>query len=160
MDPRETEDVVHRALRALPPPRAPHTLLPRVMAAVAHLRPGYGGQAPARPAPRTWFAWPLLWQAASIAALVLLSTGIVWVWPAAWNAVSAYSAMAWSCVAPRALNFVASASAVVTFASIVWNVFLQPVVGYVMVWIVLMSVACTAFGAALGRVALGGAPQS
>jgi hypothetical protein len=152
MDPRETEDVVHRALRALPPPRAPHTLLPRIMAAVADQQ--------ARPVRPTWFAWPVLWQAASIAALVLLSTGIVWIWPTAWNVVSSYSAIAWSFAAPRVLNLVASASAVMTFGSIVWDVFLQPVVSYVMVWIVLMSVACTAFGAALGRVALGGASQS
>jgi hypothetical protein len=152
MDPRETEDVVHRALRALPAPRAPHTLLPRIMAAVADKQ--------GRPAPRTWFAWPVLWQAASIGALLLLSTGIAWIWPTAWSVVSSYSAIAWSFAAPRVLNLVANASAVMTFGSIVWDVFLQPVVSYVMVWIVLMSVACTAFGAALGRVALGGASQS
>jgi len=166
MDPRETDDVVHRALRALPPPRAPHTLLPRIMAAVADrqtadLRQGSIGQVPAAgQAPRTWFAWPLVWQAGSFAALLLLSAGIAWIWPAAWNVVSSSSALAWHFAAPRILNIVADASAVVTFGSIVWDVFFQPVVTYLMVWIVLMSIACTAFGAALGRVALGGASQS
>jgi hypothetical protein len=159
MDPRETEVVVHRALRALPPARAPQTLLPRIMAAVADRQPADLRRPPARPA-RTWFTWPLLWQAASIAALLLLSSGIVWAWPAAWNVVSSSSGMAWSFAAPRVLNLIANASAAVTFGSIVWGVFLQPVVGYLMVWIVLMSVACTALGAALGRVALGGASHS
>ncbi len=156
MDPRETEDAVHRALRALPPPRAPHTLLPRVMAAVAQQQ----NAMPARLAPRTWAAWPVLWQVASVAALLLLSTGILLVWPAVWTVVSSYSTTAWSAAAPRVLNLAAGVSSVATLGSIVWNVFLQPIVGYVMVWILLMSVACTAFGAALGRVALGGASQS
>ena len=164
MDPRETEEVVHQALRALPSPRAPQALLPRIMAAVAdqqsaHVRQGDSGQPAARPA-RTWFTWPLLWQAASIAALLLLTSGIVWIWPATWNVVSSYSVMAWSFAAPRVLHLLADASAVVTFGSIVWDVFLQPVVTYLMAWIVLMSVACTALGAALGRVALGGASHS
>jgi hypothetical protein len=156
MEPRETEDIVHRALRALPPPRAPQTLLPRVMAAVAD-RPTLPLSGPAS---RPWFAWPVAWQAASIAALVLLSTGIIWVWPAAWDLVATSSAGAWNVARPRVLNLVTSASAAATLGTIVWDVFLRPIVGYLMVWIVLMSVACTAFGAAIGRVALGGASQS
>jgi hypothetical protein len=126
------------------------------MAAVAERQ----SAATARPAAPTWSTWPILWQAASIAALLLLSTGIVWIWPAAWNVVSSYSALAWNFAAPRVLNLAAGVSAVATLGSIVWDVYLQPIVGYVMVWIVLMSVACTALGAALGRVALGGASQS
>jgi hypothetical protein len=153
MDPRETEDVVHRALKALPAPRAPRTLLPRVMAAVDDRRALLAG----RPAPGTWFTWPVTWQAASVAALLVLAAGIVWVWPAAWEAAGTSAARAWTFLEPRMVSAAASAAAVVRVIAIVWQAFVQPVVGYVLVWIVVMSGACAACVAALGRVALGGA---
>ena len=61
----DLERVAQRALERLPAPRAPHTLLPRVMAAVQQWtrRPWYA---------RAWVTWPLGWQALSTAALVLL----------------------------------------------------------------------------------------
>ena len=62
MTPDELEQRTDRRLRALPLPRAPHTLVPRVMEAVRILagRPWYA---------RTWFTWPLGGQ--------MLSAGIV-----------------------------------------------------------------------------------
>ena len=152
MDPRETEDVVHRALKALPPPRAPRTLLPRVMAAVDERRALTG----ARPA-RTWLTWPLAWQAASVAALVVLSTAIVWAWPAAWDAAAGSAGEAWMVLKPRVLSAVGTAWTASKVLAIVWETFLQPLVAYLVVWIVVMFGACAAFAAALGRVALGGA---
>jgi hypothetical protein len=60
---RDLERFVHGELAALMPPRAPRTLLPRVMAAA---RPWYA---------REWMTWPRHWQAASVVALVTLVAG-------------------------------------------------------------------------------------
>jgi hypothetical protein len=150
VDPREDE-TLHRSLRALPAPKAPDTLLPRVMAAVA--------AADARPsaqAPGTWLTWPLAWQAASIAALAMLVAGLVWIAPSARDAVDASTPGVVSAMGTRIAGAVDGIGAAVRVCSIVWSTYLQPVVGYVLVWIVMMSAACAAFGAALGRVALGG----
>ena len=71
----DLEQRVDRELRRLPAPRAPHTLLPRVLAAVEAWvnRPWYT---------RAWFTWPLGWQVASVALLVLAVAG-VWMLPPA-----------------------------------------------------------------------------
>ena len=61
MDPVDLERLTDRALRSLPTPRAPRSLLPRVLAAVAAeaSRPWYA---------RAWLSWPLHWQLVSGAA--------------------------------------------------------------------------------------------
>ena len=63
MNTPDLEPRVDRELRRLPAPRAPHTLLPRVMAAAEAWaeRPWYT---------RAWVTWPLAWQVVSVAALV------------------------------------------------------------------------------------------
>ena len=112
-DPR---DLLHRALKALPAPRAPGTLLPRVMAAAEARRRQTG--------PRPWFTWPVEWRAAAA---------------------------------------VPGSTAAAHLAAVAWEMVVQPALGYVLVWIVVMcavSVAIgAAFSAALGRVALGEASQ-
>jgi hypothetical protein len=115
----DLERLVHRELRALPPPRAPETLLPRVLAAVdawSH-RPWYA---------RAWFTWPLGWQIASAAAVAL-------VFYALWSLPSA----------PPEVAAATSASRVV------WRTLVQPLLTYVFVLVALMCVACAVFGAAL-----------
>jgi hypothetical protein len=150
MEPFDPNDAVHRALRQLPHPRAPHTLLPRVMAAVGE-----------RQAAQTWFTWPLAWRLASVAALALVVAGAVWIWPSAHGGVSAVlssgPALALWRYAASAVDSVIVAAGV---TSIVWQTFMEPIVGYLLVWIVLMSAACAGFAAMLGRVALGGASHS
>src|SRR5580765_1858939 len=68
MYPADLDRLVDRELKHLPSPRAPHTLLPRVLAAVEHWtrRPWYE---------RAWFTWPVGWQIASLAVLALLVAG-------------------------------------------------------------------------------------
>lgn len=157
MDPRdpeyrELEALVDRSLKALPAPKAPRTLLPRVMAAVAASE-----QARVRKAHRPWFTWPLAWQAALIAAVVVLA--------AAGFALASYTSSGHGLPAPAAaaplLSWASSvvevADAAVSVVSIVWQTYLRPIVGYLLAWVVLMSAACATFGLALGRVALGGA---
>ena len=67
MDPADLD--LDRALTELPRPRAPRTLLPRVMAAAAQ---------PAAPPATGWFTWPRAWQGASIAAALALTALIGW----------------------------------------------------------------------------------
>lgn len=119
MQPADLEETVHRELRQLPLPRAPETLLPRVLAAVeawSH-RPWYS---------RAWFTWPLGWQIASAAAAALVIYGL-WALP------------------PAPPEVAAATSA----TRVVWRTLVQPLLTYVFVLVALMCVACAVFGAAL-----------
>jgi hypothetical protein len=149
-EPRDLDAIVDRSLKALPPPRAPRTLLPRVMAAVAAAER-------ARAPQRTWFTWPLLWQAASVAGVVLLAWAAIVVGPALRDAVGASMPGAATAAFSRVAALVDSASSAMRVGSIVGETYLRPIAGYVLAWVVLMSAACATFGLALGRVALGGA---
>ena len=75
MDPVDLERLTDRALRTLPTPRAPRSLLPRVLAAVAAeaSRPWYA---------RAWLSWPLHWQLVSGAATVSVVVAAMFVGPA------------------------------------------------------------------------------
>ena len=128
-DNRNLEELVDRGLRRLPPPRAPHTLLPRVMAAVEAWgrRPWYT---------RAWFGWPAGWRVASIAPVALLAY-------AAWRLPPA----------PPAVVAATSASRVL------WNAVVEPLLPYILLLVVLMGLACVAFGLALNYVLLERAEQ-
>ena len=126
----ELEQKMDRELRRLPAPRAPHTLLPRVLAAVEAWvnRPWYT---------RAWFTWPVGWQAASVALLALVVAG-VWMLPPA------------------------PASVVVTTNAgrVLWRTMIEPFLAYAFVIVVIMCLACAAFGAALSYVFVERAEQS
>jgi hypothetical protein len=148
MHPDDLERLVDQALRRLPVPRAPHTLLPRVLAAAGRLsaRPWYA---------REWLAWPRGWQMASLAALMLLLAGVVWLLPYAHAVAGGVSAA----FADRVFGDVATgaqrAEAMLLAARILWRALLEPIVIYVFAIMVLVCVACAAFGAALSRIAVG-----
>lgn len=143
MDPTDLERHVDRALKALPAPRAPHSLLPAVMLAVraAALRPWYA---------RPWAGWPGQWQAASVAAvLAFLAVGAVLL-PAAPH-VAALDVV----VAPASAFF----SQVETFVSVVEilaRTVRQSVIGIALGVVVIMMATSVAVGAAIGRLAAGG----
>jgi hypothetical protein len=124
MLPADLERAVHRELQRLPLPRAPHTLLPRVLAAVDAWvnRPWYT---------RAWFTWPLGWQVASVAVVALVGYGF-WHLPPA----------------PPALQATTSAT------QVLWRTLIEPFLTYVFVVVVLMCLACAAFGAALNYLVL------
>lgn len=126
----DLEQRVDRELRRLPAPRAPHTLLPRVLAAVdAWLnRPWYT---------RAWFTWPLGWQVASVALLALAFAGI-WMLP------------------PAPPSVVVTTNA----GRVLWRTIVEPFLAYAFVIVVIMCVACAAFGAALSYVFVERAEQS
>lgn len=126
----DLEQKVDRELRRLPAPRAPHTLLPRVLAAVEAWvnRPWYT---------RAWFTWPLGWQVASVALLVLAVVG-VWMLP------------------PAPTSVVVTTNA----GRVLWRTMVEPFLAYAFVIVVIMCLACAAFGAALSYVFVERAEQS
>lgn len=126
----DLERRVDRELQRLPAPRAPHTLLPRVLAAVEAWvdRPWYT---------RAWFTWPLGWQVASVALLAFAFVG-VWLLP------------------PAPPSVVVTTNA----GRVLWRTMIEPFLAYAFVIVVIMCVACAAFGAALSYVFVERAEQS
>jgi len=160
MPPGDLEDVVDRALKRLPAPRAPHTLLPRVMAAVEDQQAARLAGSNRRTWARPWLAWPLAWQAASLAVVVALAVGTAQLWPEAEALVRQSLGPVLDDVVTPVAGMAAKATTVASVTRIMWNAIVQPLVAYVLVLVLVMCAACAAFGAALGRVVLGGVPQT
>jgi hypothetical protein len=127
----DLERLVDRELRRLPAPRAPQTLLPRVMAAVDGWaqRPWYT---------RAWFAWPLGWRVASLVPVGLL----------------VYAFWRWSLPAAPPTVVAATGAGLV-----VWSAVVEPLLPYILVVVLLMGAVCAAFGLALNYVLLERAEQ-
>lgn len=151
MNPVDLERHVDRALKALPEPRAPQALLPAIMAAAraAARRPWYA---------RPWATWPGQWQAASAAVALLLVAGFFVLapvvlpqlgWPDAFHATMRPVSEVFS-----RLDLFATA------IEILGRTFWQSIAGVAVVLVVIMLATTVAIGAAIGRVALGGAHQS
>jgi hypothetical protein len=145
MHPADLETLVGRELRQLPLPRAPQTLLPRVLAAVQAWgqRPWYE---------RAWFSWPPGWQLASIAVLLLSVGGGAVLLPATIGAASAAAAALTEELLKNVAPVAQRAEAAANAAQVIWRALLQPLVTYAFALVVVMCVACAAFGAALNRV--------
>ena len=143
------EQLVDRELKRLPQPRAPHTLMARVLAAVAAM--------PALPwYARPWRRWPLGWQLTSAAVVLTVLVGTTL---AVQYAVQMFN--------PEALPAAASASALLSRAALVtrgietiWRVLVEPLALVAIVPVLMMFGATVVFGAALGRLAFGGPSQS
>jgi hypothetical protein len=143
----ELEQLLDRRLTDVPAPRAPETLVPRVMRAVR--------TAPA-PAATGWLSWPLVWQLASGAALAVLVLGVVQLWPV----IDATLAAAWArpeAVVGSRLGAIADAVApFLTAARVIWRVVVEPVGVFLILFIAAMGAASALFGSALRHVAIGG----
>ena len=134
MDPAELERLLGRELKGLPAPRAPRTLLPRVMAAAV--------QDTAQAAPVTgWSTWSPPWQATGVATLLLLVATISWLF---------------SAPPARVVETTRTAGEVAALMRVFWDVLLQPVATYIFVLGLSLALACAAAWAAL-ELALGGA---
>ena len=154
MHPIDMERLADRKLRELPVPRAPQTLLPRVMLAVQQwtLRPWYA---------RAWFTWPAAWQVSSIAALILLvATGAALLPDAQAAAVGAAARLAPPGAVRDLAGVAQNVAAMMTAAQLLWRTLFEPLVKYVLVLVVLMGLACAALGSALNHVAFGGTSHS
>jgi hypothetical protein len=152
MDPAELERVTDRALRALPVPRAPRTLLPRVLKAVVEAsRPWYT---------RAWLNWPLHWQLVSAVAAAVVVVGATAVGPAVAAGMLEVATRTSLPVSSQFAGAVSSVEAMWEASRIVWDV-VAPVARLVALLLLVLSAACVAFGTALDRViALGGAAES
>jgi hypothetical protein len=144
MNTPDLETRVDRELRRLPAPRAPHTLLPRVMDAVQAWaeRPWYT---------RAWVTWPLAWQVVSVAALAVIVAGGAVLLPHAWSAVTSVTAVFASDDAAAVSQQVVDTT---SSARILWRTLLEPLLTYVFGIVVLMVLACVAFGTALNYVVI------
>lgn len=147
MHPVDLETLIDRELRQLPMPRAPHTLLPRVLAAVQEwtLRPWYA---------RAWFTWPFEWQVASVTALTVLVVCSAMLLPT----VQAAAAPAASTFAARVMGDVAGIAEGVEMttraARVVWRALVEPFLMYAFALVALMCLACLVFGTVLNHVVL------
>jgi hypothetical protein len=135
MDRAELDDAIDRELKRLPAPRAPRTLLPRVMAAAARRH--------AAPPPTGWLTWT--WQrrlaSAAPAALLLVAAYVLGTRPPASVA--------------RAAEAAADAATVIR---VFHDVLFQPLAVYFFGLGLLFALTCAAAWAAM-EVALGGASQ-
>jgi hypothetical protein len=128
------QDSLGRALRALPDARAPQTLAPRVMAAVAERL-----RAPLAP---TWFDWPVAAQVASVLGFLLLVAGAAMVWPTVAGSVA------------RVQEF-----EVVRVLAVLWRTVYQPAVSLLLVVLTVLGLVGATCGALLERVACGGSSR-
>jgi len=140
------ERLVDRELSRLPAPRAPESLLPRVMAAVdaAARRPWYT---------RAWFTWPVGWQVASVAIAIVALTGIVMLLPGV--ASAARQAPVVAGVSGEVSQAAQQVETVTTAARVLWRALLAPVVPYAFGLVLLMSLACAVFGTVLNHLVFG-----
>jgi hypothetical protein len=151
MDPRELESLIDRQLRRLPEPRAPRSLLPRVMAAVAEARrPWYA---------RAWRTWPIGLQIASALAGLVAIAAMSLALPVAQTWLVADSSPLWMDLVSRAGRIVAHTEEVGRAAEVVWRALIAPVATAALVPVLMMCAASLAFGAALSRLAFRGVSQ-
>lgn len=152
LDPSDARDPLHRALTALPAPKAPATLLPRVMAEVALRQQRQAGIVP-------WFNWPVEWRWMSAAALVLLVVAGSLLGPGLEALAGAAFANATGAIEERMVAVAPGSAAAAHLASVAWEMVVQPAISFVLMWVVVMCAACAAIGAAfsaaLGRAANG-----
>ena len=149
----ELERFVGRRLRALPVPRAPRTLLPRILAAARAWsdRPWYA---------REWFTWPIGWQIGSLALLAASLSAAVVVIPAA-QMMLVSAASSWSGTIAIDVPQLAESLQISTSAmGVIWRALVQPFLPYVFVIVVLMCGACASVVLALNRVVFGRALHS
>ena len=146
MDFAELEQSTDRALHRLPMPKAPLTLLPRVLAAAAGLarRPWYS---------RTWFTWPApLRMGSAIAGVLLMALTVVFAPQTAQvgAAISHYLAVAIAAL-PELLELASGIAAVVQIA---WHGVLQPVAVFGFAIVVLSVLICGACWTLVNRLTL------
>ena len=147
MQPDELERLVGRALQALPEPRAPRTLTPRVLAAARRA----GGRWYRRP----WRTWPLAGQvvwAVCLAALVVAGSVLV---PAGSEALRSLW-RGYAVLSPelnQTLATLRQAEAAGGGIWVIWRLVFAPAMAYAAVVTVLMSLVCVGFAGAVTHFA-------
>jgi hypothetical protein len=144
----DLEKPISRALSDLPAPRAPLTLLPRVMTSVQALaaRPWYA---------RAWFTWPLAWQCVSITALLLLVAAVALSMPLAGDIGRSTWEAATAGVSNHFAGGLDRVEATMSGARVLWRALVAPVLGYAAIVVILMYLACAAVAVILNRAFFG-----
>jgi hypothetical protein len=155
MDADELRQLIDRELKALPAPRAPETLLPRVLAAT--VRPSEAAPAPARWYARPWLTWPLGWQIASVAFLVALGAAASMLLLTPPDKVVAPPVL--RSAAERLTPVLATLNQAATLARIYWRVLLGPLTFLSLVFALTLSLACAGIWLALDRDGAGASQQ-
>jgi hypothetical protein len=148
MNPIDLEQLVDAELKRLPAPRAPRTLLPRVLAAAA-------AQQHAKPT-RGWAFWPRAWQ---FAGGVVMAAVLVGIWKLAALAQPFVGELLPNVGSGRAASFTRGADEAATVVRVLWEVLLQPVATYVSILAISLALACALLWTAVERLAPGGASQ-
>jgi len=150
----DLEREVHQALRRLPPPPAPRSLTPRVMAAVRARR-----DAPWYARPMTM--WPIGLQAL-VTGLAVVPLALLGLWlsgggvlPQAAGALELPSAAGWTGLLPPAVRHAAEQASVVL---VLWRVVFGPVLVYAAAFAVAVGCVFAVCAAVLTRVVLGRVP--
>lgn len=148
MEPSELGVRVDRALRTLPTPRAPVTLLPRVLEAARQLarRPWYT---------RAWVTWPGAWQAASVVALLSILVALGLYFPDMSGDVAGLASRTVGTLLAPLAERTAGLRISVEAAEVLWRSLVHPVTRFLLVPFVVMWIACATFGVALARLAFG-----
>ena len=141
-DSDDLERLIDGELRQLPVPRAPRSLLPRVMAAVSAR-----GSVAARPRPSVTAAdGGRLVLAAALALLVVTTGATLFVWD--------------GLVGGPFAGIAERLAQIAVLMRVLWHFLLEPVVTYAAVFVLVVAFAASACWSALRHLALEGASQS
>lgn len=125
MNPSDPESLIHRKLAELPAPKAPGTLLPRIMAEVRRTR-----RSPWRQ--RTWIGGVRQQPAVRLAAgtVLILMGGLFVDWTSGGRVGNA-----WGGFLTTAEEAAVGAEAMVREARVLWRVILEPIAAYLVLWV-------------------------
>jgi hypothetical protein len=152
MDPVDLERLIDRALKTLPAPHPPETLVAKVMASV-------GAQPARRWYVMPWYTWPGAWRAAFVAGALALLAGGVLAMPSlhevlAWmgTAASAHVPADVHSGAGRVMDTLEEAQTTAVALGTAWRIVCAPLVLYAMVILVLLCATCAAFASAIAHL--------
>ncbi len=125
MNPPDLESLIQRKLAELPAPKAPGTLLPRIMAEVRRT-----GRSPRRQ--RTWTGEVWQRQAVRLAAstALILMGGLFVDWASDGGVGST-----WGLLLATAEEATIGAGAVVHESRVLWRVLLEPIAAFLVLWV-------------------------
>jgi hypothetical protein len=151
MDPSDLERLLDRELKRLPPPRAPRTLLPRVMSAAGQsLLPWYR---------RPWVTWPAGLQTASVGLLALVLAIVGTLLPSVQSAAQPLTSSVTGSLPSGLVTTAQRLNEGAALMKVLLQVFVQPVAAYLFALGIALTIACGVLWTAINRVALGGASQ-
>lgn len=149
MEPDDLERLTQRALADLPMPRAPRTLRPRVIAAVALPEVGH-----------PWFTWPWPLQVAAVLLVAGAVGAIGWAWPTLLASLGSVLPDSVQTGAGYVGGAAETSAALLRVMELTWSAVVAPIARLMLLLTVALCTACALCLAALSRVALGGASQS